>query len=293
MEKVKKKKHWLGNTLLLLFAAILVITWVSNVVITTTKYTVTSDKLPETFDGFTIVQLSDLHNRTFGTDNEQLIKKIEKQSPDIIVMTGDMIGSKDKNDQVFLSLAEELAKEYPVYFISGNHEQFLEDDALNEFLNQLRDLGVQVLDNERISIERQGQKIHLYGMWFNLRYYRNLNSEYSSSYYFGDDKIRTVLGESNPDVYTILLTHNPVYYDTYINWGADLTLCGHMHGGMIRLPYMGGVLSPENEFFPEYDSGEYKTGDQTMIVSRGLGNGYFGFRFWNCPEIVVVKLQSK
>lgn len=269
---------------------------ISNNYLKTTDYQVTYQNLPAAFDGYRIVHLSDLHSREFGKTNHSLISKIDQADPDIIVMTGDMVNSKDENYDVFISLSKALAAKYDVYFIVGNHEQCLGKNNLKTLYEKLTDAGVIVLDNQKVTITKTDQRIDLYGMWFNLRYYSNMNTEYvqnnAAEYFFSLDKMNQVMGKKEADVFSILLTHNPAYFETYLKWGADLTLAGHIHGGMVRLPFSGGVFSPERNLFPPYDAGDYSALDQHMIVSRGLGNGTEGFRLFNCPELVVVTLQK-
>ena len=208
-------------------------------------------------------------------------------------MTGDMINTKDENYSVFLSLAKSLAERYEVYYVVGNHEQNLKDKQRVELINNIRNLGIVILDNEKTVIEKNGESINLYGLWFNLRYYRNLKDEYTRDYYFGTEQMKKVLGDCDKRRFNVILTHNPVFFDTYSEWGADLSLSGHIHGGMIRIPFVGGLFSPEKELFPKYNSGVFENNDSSLIVNRGLGNGDFGFRFLNCPELTVITLKSR
>jgi predicted MPP superfamily phosphohydrolase len=290
------KRKILISILIFVILLIIIITYISNNVIVVSKYCIKYDNLPSNFDGYVIVQLSDFHSREFGKDNKKLIEKIKKQSPNIIVVTGDMINAKDNNYDTFLNIAKKLVSICSVYYIIGNHEQDISEDKLNELYNSLNDIGVNILDNSKVIIERDGQTIDVYGMWFNLKYYSDKTSEFiqnnSSDYYFSLDKMNKVLGDNSSN-FSVLLTHNPMYFDTYANWGADLTLSGHIHGGMIRLPFLRGVYSPERTFFPKYDSGLFTKENKSMIVSRGIGNGNLGFRFLNCPEIVTITLKKK
>ena len=143
------------------------------------------------------------------------------------------------------------------YYVVGNHEQNLKDSQLIDLVSKIKNTGVIVLDNQKTTIKKNSEKINLYGLWFNLRYYKDLTNEYQKDNYFGIESIEKILGTSNKEDFNILLTHNPVYYNTYIEWGSDLTLSGHIHGGMIRLPFIGGLFSPEKELFPKYDSGVF------------------------------------
>jgi len=280
--------------LVIILAGIFII---SNTMLTVSGYDLEYASLPSSFDGFRIVHLSDLHSTRFGAGNQRLLKAIEKQRPDIIVMTGDMINSTDQEYSIFISLAEQLASKYKVYFVVGNHEQSLKDNQLQLLYSELTNAGVYVLNNEKMAIEKDDDSINIHGMWFNLRYYSDQTNQYirdnPDDYYFTLDRMKGVMDVHDDNQFSILLTHNPLYFDTYSQWGADLTLCGHIHGGMIRLPFLGGVYSPERTYFPEYDAGLFTSADKRMIVSKGLGNGKLGFRFLNCPEIVVITLIAE
>jgi len=292
MDKKRKHKKFAAKFFLIiifLFVAELII---SNTILSITKVTIKNKKIPASFDNFKIVQLSDLHSKSFGKDNIRLIRAVKNQNPSIIVLTGDMINSTDTDFTTLYSLAEDLVKICPVYYIVGNHEQMLAVQLRAQMIQNLKDLGVNILDNEKAAIVKGNEKINLYGLWFNLRYYRNLKDD-DKDYYLQTQKLRQLEGKPNTKQYNVLLAHNPVYFDTYSKWGADLTLSGHIHGGMIRIPFKGGLFSPEIEFFPKYDAGIYKIGDNTLFVNRGLGNGLIGLRFFNRPEISVITLKTE
>jgi predicted MPP superfamily phosphohydrolase len=256
------------------------------------QYTVTSNKIPPSFEGYKILQLSDLHSKSFGDSNSKLIKKITSENPDIIVITGDMVSADDTDFEVFTDLAKEISQQYNTYYIVGNHEQSLSMSKQKKLTDKLTEIGVKVLDNEKATITRDGESINLYGLWFNLRYYKDSSNEYTKDVFFGEEQIQTILGDLDTNSYNILLTHNPLYADTYSSWGADLTLSGHIHGGIIRIPFVGGLLSPERKFFPKYDGGMYQVGDKLLIVNRGLGNGGFGIRIFNQADISVITLKN-
>ena len=284
MSRIKK-------ILLAIIAAVLILVGIeglrSGYALGVAHYTVESAKLPASFDGMRIIQLSDYHSEQFGSDNIRLLEKIRAEEPDIVVLTGDMVSSWETDYSTFYQLATALAQEYPVYFIVGNHEQMLDD--LEGFLTGLKACGVTVLDNEGITLTRGEDSIRLYGMWYHLMFYRDLSI--GSPHYFETEDMEKILGPGDPDKFQLVLTHNPVYFSSYAEWGADLILCGHMHGGVVRIPFIGGLVSPEKVFFPEYDAGMYREGTHTMIVSRGLGQSEVGFRFFNSPEIVSITLK--
>jgi predicted MPP superfamily phosphohydrolase len=264
-----------------------------NHMLRVTEYTVRSERLPAEFDGFRILQLSDLHSASFGRDNARLLQKIKAVKPDIIVMTGDMVSRSDSDRHVFFRLAETLGRRYPCYYVVGNHEQDMERGEQKAFLARLAALHIRVLDNERISLKQEEQSINLYGMWFSLKYYREANLRSGQTARFTGRDMKRLLGVFDPLRYGILLTHNPLSFPVYARWGADLTLCGHVHGGMIRLPFLGGLLSPEREFFPKYSAGIYEEDGKKLLVSRGLGSGVFGARIHNIPEIAVITLHNE
>lgn len=277
------------HRVLLKSASIVSALFVENHMLQISEYRISSGRIPEFFDGFRILQLSDLHSKDFGEDNERLVRKINLANPDLIVMTGDMSTRTDKTHKVFFQLAGTLAKHYPCYYVIGNHEQDMKKAELRAFFSRLTELGVHVMRNEKTEIRSGEQSINLYGMGFPLKYYKEARNEYRNEP-FGSKEMGRAMGIYDKSRYGILLTHNPLCFDTYADWGADLTLSGHVHGGMIRLPLIGGVLSPEREFFPKYSGGVYEHGGKKLVVSRGLGSGIFGARIFNCPEIVVVTL---
>ena len=254
------------------------------------NYVVSSTKLPSDFNNFKILQLSDLHSKEFGYENQKLIKKIDNEKPDIIVMTGDMLNTSDDKYDVFLNLSKKLAQKYKVYYVVGNHEEIVNPFRIME---ELKNIGVTVLDNEKVKIKRGKSFIYLYGMWFRVIYYKNENNSEEKNIFYDLDTMQKAVGVSDPNAYNILLTHNPIYFATYSKWGADLTLSGHMHGGIIRIPFKGGVLSPERTLFPKYDAGRFNLGGKIMIVNRGLGNETIIPRIFNRPEITIITLENK
>ena len=239
-----------------------------------TKYVVENKKVPKEFDGYNIVQISDLHSKLFGENNKKLIQKIKSLNPDIVVVTGDLIDGENNNYNVALDFMKEISKLYRVYYIIGNHEQ----KSLN-------------LDNNKVEIVKGDSNINLYGLTVPYSCYKYLfdNQETTS---IDIDFLEEKLGKVDREQFNILLAHTPFYFDEYEKWGADLTLCGHVHGGIVRLPLVGGLLSPDRKFFPKYDLGEYIKNKSTMIVSKGLGGSKVLIRV-NCkPEIVNIKLKN-
>lgn len=284
---VKKRRKIIIFILILIFSVVyyfLQLNWIS-----VTNYNVQLDDLPEEFDGYMIVQLSDLHNKEFGYGNKRLVKRINKIKPDMIIITGDMLtNTRDvqNNGDVLIKLLENLNNGYPIYYVTGEHEEGLYYEDRNKYQiegtkkdyeEKLSNLGVTVLNEERTMVLREDAKVNLYGL-----------KEHMS----GKIRIEERLGKPNEDEVNILLSHRPFYFDEYADWGADLILSGDTHGGMIHLPIIGGIFSTE-EFFPEYDGGLFHKENSIMVVSRGLGNNPISIRINNRPEIVEITLKSK
>lgn len=268
------KRHWL---LLILIVAIFLLLcwslWWSNYGLKTVRYTVGGMSLPEGFNGYHIVQLSDLHSVSLGEENGRLLKAIRAEEPDIIVMTGDMVSRMMRSFSVTLALCSALAEKYPVYYIRGNHEEGLATADWESYRAALAASRVQVLDNETVQLTAEnGDRINLTGLWYKLDYYHKYASHYRP---VTEETMYTILGEA-PEGYNILLAHNPNYFPVYAAWGADVTFCGHIHGGMVWLPVLGGILSPETILFPEYDGGIYQIEDKTNDPEPGAGTGTNG-----------------
>ena len=260
-----------------------------------TKYVVENKKVPKEFDGYNIVQISDLHSKLFGENNKKLIQKIKSLNPDIVVVTGDLIDGENNNYNVALDFMKEISKLYRVYYIIGNHEQKSlikkYKDEYKDYFNKLHQIDFVNLDNNKVEIVKGDSNINLYGLTVPYSCYKYLfdNQETTS---IDIDFLEEKIGKVDREQFNILLAHTPFYFDEYEKWGADLTLCGHVHGGIVRLPLVGGLLSPDRKFFPKYDLGEYIKNKSTMIVSKGLGGSKVLIRV-NCkPEIVNIKLKN-
>ena len=263
-----------------------------------TKYEIENEKIPKEFDNFKIVQISDLHNKSFGKGNKRLLEKIDSQNPDIVVITGDLVEGDNKNFDVALNLIDELLKKYKVYHIIGNHEQKSlikkHKELYKTYFDKLYKKNIVNLDNEKIRIKKDGKYINIYGLIIPLEYYPYFFKNYENkNMKLEQDFINNKLGEINRDEYNILLAHTPFFFEDYEKYGVDLVLAGHVHGGIIRLPKVGGLLSPNREFFPKYDFGKYIKNNTTMLLSKGLGGSKVLIRFACKPEIVSITLKSK
>lgn len=215
-----KKRFWL-NAVLLLITLFIVELYISNNILEVSSHSLYIDNLPSSFDNFKILQLSDLHSKEFGDNNSELITKIDVINPDVIFITGDMVNNSDTNMNMFLEILPHISPKYDTYFIVGNHELDLKKKYYNEILEALDENQVKFLDNEHVSLEREKEKINVYGLWYNLKYY------------FRDElkleTIEKIIGKDNDDTVDILLTHNPQYFEIYEKWGAEVIFTGHVH----------------------------------------------------------------
>lgn len=289
---MKNNKKKLIKIIIISVVALLLINgWLiwENKSLTVTEYTVKSDRLPEGFSGFRIAQVSDLHNTEFGADNKRLISRLEEIAPDIIVITGDLIDSRRIDIDVAVSFAEQASKIAPVYYVNGNHEKVISDEEYSVFTSRLANAGITVLENEKVYLEKNGERIAILGVQ------DPVFGEYTEETDFGktvvDENVRRL---NDINEYSILLSHRPELFDIYVKNKIDVALTGHSHGGQIRLPFVGGVFVPNQGLFPTYDSGMFSEDGTTMILSRGLGNSRAMIpRINNRPEIVVVELVAE
>lgn len=269
--------------LLLLVTVVALLLW-GNVTPEVSLYTVSSKRVPENFDGFCIVQISDLHNTQFGDDNGKLLAIIQQQEPDMIAITGDIIDCYNTDLDMAVSFAREAVQIAPCYYVTGNHENRLAD--YEGFKQQLQDAGVTVLDNSSVKLERDGDLITLTGVMDIAFLKEDISDDEDLVMY-------TALQElcREETQYRILLSHRPGQFEVYAEYKLDLVLTGHMHGGQFRIPGIGGLYTPSDGFFPEYDAGLFQSGNTQMVVSRGLGNSIFPLRINNRPDVVVIRLD--
>ncbi|MGP4108544.1 metallophosphoesterase [Virgibacillus sp. L01] len=272
---------------LLIILAIIVFTialsYHQNNVLTTTELDVHSGEIPESFDGYRIVHLSDLHSKSFGENQKRLVERVKNENPDLIVFTGDIVDQKDFNKKPGITLMENMTAIAPVYFVTGNHEWWSEEYSSLE--NDLETAGVNVLRNSSELIQVNGSSIAILGIDDPAR----AENSYSE---------KGIVSESINSLkmsaeFSILLSHRPEMFSVYQNHNIDLTFSGHAHGGQFRLPFIGGVIAPDQGLFPNYTAGKYVKNGSAMIVSRGLGNSIIPQRIFNRPEIVSVTLHTK
>ena len=249
-------------------------------------------KLPDSFEGKKILVLSDLHKKRYGDNFNNIMGYCESAKPDYIFFLGDLY-SRDETDMrpkaAFLARLRDLA---PTYYIPGNHELY-QPECLEALCCRLNEIGVNVLRNKKMTLTENGESIDLYGLQLPLHYYVNSDWSYCDLPKPTTKYLNKKLGEPSSDRCTFLLAHKPAFFEQYAQWGADVTFSGHNHGGIIRLPIIGGLLSPERRFFPKYSKGIYNSKtygtDRQLVVTAGLGK----FRFNNPSEILVCTLTKR
>ena len=239
-----------------------------------------------------IMFLSDLHGKTYGQENEKLLEAMRREKPDLILSGGDILTrGEEKTDAVALSLLKETAKIAPLYMANGNHEEKLrlETDKYGtryeDYARELGKAGLSIMENGSVDVEVKGFPITISGMELPAECYELFHQRELTL-----DAMKERIGTPDPSRYQILLAHNPVYMKQYANWGADLTLCGHLHGGIVRLPFIGGVVTPQAKFFPKYSGDKYMEDGHCGIVSRGLGTHTVNIRLFNMAEVVMITL---
>ena len=280
----KKTRRWIAAIAAAAVLSLLgwALVW-GNTALVTANVLVCSNGIPEAFDAYKIVQISDLHDAQIGENNEKLIAMTAETEPDCIVLTGDFVDSSRFHPELSLSVAESLVKIAPVYYVSGNHEAILPDEDYQALTDGLRGLGVCVLEDESAELTRGGQSIRLIGLT-DIGFHPGTLEEKK-------DALRTALSALLPeDEFSVTLAHRPELMDVYTECGAPFVLSGHAHGGQIRLPGIGGLIAPGQGLFPKYTEGKYEENGTTLVVSRGIGNSVLPLRVNDRPQIVVVQL---
>ena len=278
---------------LVIFALVCIISFIENRRLYIAKYKVNDPLVPKSFSGYRIVHLTDLHNTTFGVDNCKLLAKVKALKPDIIVITGDvLVGIPGTDVYIAAKTMNSLLDIAPVYFSMGNHElrisRYIDKygDMWERFLNALSPDIHKLFDSSEV-IEKNGEHIYLHGVSLTPKLYTRLKDVKMPKKH-----LTKRFGKCKKDEFHIFLAHNPDYFDDYAKWGAKLTFSGHVHGGIIQVPFLGGVISPKLAIFPKYDKGLFEISDKYMILSGGLGNHTIKFRINNLPEIIHVTLDN-
>lgn len=283
MKKIIKKHKKLTAFFIIVLLLSIFLYWQNNS-IEISKFEYSNPKIPSDFSGFRIVHISDLHNKMFGKNQESLLEKIESLSPDIIVVTGDLIDRRRfdlEKAMIFIDGAVNIA---PVYYVSGNHEAW--SGKYSQIKDQLLTSGVIILDDSFVEIKKGEAMIKLFGLrdpgFYNSRDANDIN-----------EKLEAIIGNwSNEEDFKILLSHRPELFSSYVISNIDLIFAGHAHGGQFRLPFIGPIFAPNQGFFPKLTSGSHNSQSSTMFISRGLGNSIIPIRLFNRPEVLVVTLNK-
>ena len=256
----------------------------------TVEYEIESDKVTRPCK---FILLSDLHNKSYGKDHERLIDKIDGISPDAILVAGDMLtAAKGQTFEVTLSLMRQLSSRYKIYYGMGNHEHKMKmypeeyGTIYDDFVAELSGMRIEPLVNENTYLPEYN--VAVCGAQIGRCYFKKFQKKPMDEQYLSQ-----ILGEPKENACQILIAHTPQYFEEYAAWGADLVVSGHVHGGIMRLPILGGVLSPNMTLFPKYDGGKFEQGKTTMILSRGLGTHTIPVRVFNPGELVVIDLIPK
>ncbi len=275
--RIKKHKVITICIVIILFVIVFCI-WQNNDIVVT-KHEFASDKVTKNLDGFRIVHISDLHNKDFGN---RLVNHIKKQRPDIIVVTGDLIDSRYTRVNIAIDFAKEATKIAPVYYVSGNHEG--RSSEYSQLLLGLTNCGVTILDNSSTSINYNNSYFNLIGVVDPIFIEAN------------EQEISTIMKNTinknmNKNTLNLLLSHRPELLRLYSETSVDLVFSGHAHGGQFRIPFVEGVVAPNQGLLPKYTSGIHSMSETSMVISRGLGNSIIPIRVFNRPEVVVVTLR--
>lgn len=268
---MKKALLWLS-----VLAALTVFFYWQNFSVQKETCHLTLASLPDSFQNFRVLQLSDLHGRVFDTEQKDLLKAVADSKPDIICITGDLF-DEETDLSMLPGLLTGLTEIAPTYYVTGNHEWQV--DKLSQILLQIEELGVRVLKNEYVLLQRGGESLVLAGVHDPCGPYDQKTPEELVQ------EIRQTVGES---ACILMLAHRNDTLDLWADLGVDLALAGHCHGGVVRLPFIGGLIGSGRQLFPRYDAGAYTRGSTVLYVSRGLGD----LRLFNRPHLPILILQS-
>lgn len=254
----------------------------SYINIDVSHYEIKSDKLNQKYNNYKIMLLTDLHNRDI---TEKLVKIVNEENPNIIVMSGDMINEKVEGFDNFFNLCEKL-KDKTIYYVFGNHEENMSDEKQNGFIEKIKEkTNVILLNNDKIELD---DSFTIYGFSHQVKYYLASTKEKIDLKYIEDR-----IGKIDTNKFNLLISHDPLLYNLYSEYGFDMVLSGHLHGGIINIPFIGGLLSPDFTFFPKYYKGVNKIGKTNLVISRGLGYGYMiPIRVFNRGEVVIINLMK-
>ena len=280
----RKTKIIILISILLIFLVCLYLYYENNY-LQVSNYTIESDKIPKDFNKFKIVHISDFHNTKSKKLKDNLIKEIKNNKPNIIALTGDLIDANKTDIDIAISFVKKINNVAPIYYVTGNHEANINN--YDELKEKLKNNKVIVLDDNVEKLKINDKEINLIG----INDPQMSHNDYSKDSVIVKDKLISI--QYNKNNFNILLSHRPELIKTYAEYSFDLVLSGHAHGGQIRIPFIGGLVAPNQDLFPKYTSGIYEVANTKMIVSRGIGNSILPFRIYNRPELVVIELNNK
>ncbi len=286
-EKRIRKHRLLRRTIIAAVLAGLCI-WAFYIGLTPRVYEIETDKIPAE-KSVRIVAVTDLHSHIYGKDQQPLIDMIIKQQPDIIALVGDIADDEEPDDGTRL-LLEGICEIAPMYYVSGNHEYW--SDGYDDIKSMMESYGVKVLDNESEDIIVNGVRLCISGVDDPYMFDYTEDSDYLEMD-GEEDLFRQRFSDIDGSVFNVLLAHRPELIDLYQQYGFDLVLSGHTHGGQIRVPLLiNGLFAPDQGWFPKYAGGRYDFDNQTLIVSRGLAFNDLIPRIFNPPEVVVIDIEG-
>lgn len=273
------------------------------------EYEIIDESIPDAFDGYRIVQVTDVHSIRDTEQADMLFETIVEQRPDAVVLTGDLLDSKYYGQELAdlkagisekmpgqdtVDFVERLIEHYYVYYVYGNHEMVLLDDVDNNpFKVAMEEIGVIFLNNSGVKITRNGESIYMLGVQDPSTLYKDSKYRECNSHTERIHAMMTnIVALRKEALYTVVLAHRPEYFEEYSTYGVDLVLTGHAHGGQVRVPFVGGVYAPGQGFFPEYTSGLFEENGTSMVVGRGIGNAVIVPRVFNPPQINTVILKK-
>ncbi len=257
---------------------------------TVTHYRITNSKINHSL---CIALISDLHGYSYGTNNKNLLNAVFMENPDFVLIPGDIVTYEDGFDfDKAAAFINALSKKYPVFYTNGNHESRFEEedednDGFYDFIEEIRCKNLHRLNNEYGHLLIKENNIKIFGLELDRSYYKRF-----SNAKLGVNKISDLIGLPDRSKFNIVLAHNPAFTDKYMDWGADLSVSGHDHGGLVRFPGIGSIISPQFKLFPKYDGGLYKFGKKSAVVSRGLGTHRYNIRINNRAELIFIHVSN-
>ncbi len=271
--------------IIIAFFVFLMFVWIENKLLIVRKYKINLKNI-SSGKKIKIVQISDLHNKTYIQEWRMLYSRIKSLSPDIIIISGDLVSRNQTKFEYTGKLIKRLCSICPVFYAKGNHELDLSHDNMEKLRQVVIDNGVVFLENTMITYTVNDIKLHIYGADLKNSIYKNEKGSYSNLENYNAIELTDIFGK--PESLSLLIAHNPFFFNEYVKWGADITFSGHVHAGIVNTPF-GGLLSPERKFFPKYTKGIYKMNDKKMVVSAGIGK----LRIFNPSEILYLEIENE